>query len=306
MKKREANTYQMYLVVLAFNQKVPVTIKNAIPGYNNLFQKVEENKTLIGTIESKQRSSNKGYALIKNNSKAELVKHAMVLVACLKAFGLSTNNNVLVGEMKPFTKSTLLKKRDISLPALTGLIIKRAKSNLTGLQPYGITQQTIDQLEEIQTKYLEQVSKIRILINQRKELTNEIQTLITQTNQILKQLDILVNTVELRHSDFNKQYFLTRKTINYGSRTLSLRGYVLDEDKNPIFDAKINIPSLRRYARTTQKGYFEFKNLPPGILNLEISRIQYNTTTKAVGIIKGERKDIKITLTKATTIEETA
>ena len=306
MKKRDANTYKMYLVVLAYNQKAPDTIKNAIPEYNTLFQKVEDNKTLIGTKDGKQSKSSKGFAIIKNKSKAELIKHTMILVACLKTFGLFTNNYVLIGEMQPFTKSSLQKKRNNSLPSFTGIIIIKAKSNLANLQPYGITQQTIDHLEALQTTYQKQVSKIRNLISQRKTTTQQTQLLFTQTNNILKQIDNLVNTVELLHPNFHTEYFINRKTINYGNRTLSLRGYILDEDKNPITEAKIEIQSIRRYARSTQKGYFEFKNLPPGILNLTITRTLYNKTTKAVGIVKGERKDIKITLTKVNLLEETA
>lgn len=304
MKKRNANTYKMYTVVLGFNQKVSDTIKNAIPGYNMLFQKLEENKSQIGKNTS--AASTKGYTITKNNSKEELIKHTMILVACLRAVALSNDNKVLLGELKPFTKSSLQKKRDNTLPSFTGIIISKAKSNQANLQPYGITQQTIDQLEALQTTYQKQVSKIRNLISQRKTTTQQTQQLFTQTNNILKQIDNLVNTVELLHPNFHTEYFINRKTINYGNRTLSLRGYILDEDKNPITEAKIEIQSIRRYARSTQKGYFEFKNLPPGILNLTITRTLYNKTTKAVGIVKGERKDIKITLTKANLLEETA
>jgi hypothetical protein len=304
MKKRDANTYKMYLAVLGFNQKISDTIKNAIPGYNMLFQKLEENKSQIG--KNTNTTSTKGYTITKNNSKEELIKHTMILVACLRAVALSNDNTVLLGELKPFTKSSLQKKRDNTLPSFTGIIISKAKSNLANLQPYGITQQTIDLLEALQTTYQKQVSKIRNLISQRKTTTQQTQQLFTQTNNILKQIDNLVNTVELLHPNFHTEYFINRKTINYGNRTLSLRGYILDENKNPITEAKIEIQSIRRYARSTQKGYFEFKNLPPGILNLTITRTLYNKTTKAVGIVKGERKDIKITLTKANLLEETA
>lgn len=296
----------MVLTTLKFNQEAPPAIKNAIPGYNNLFQQVEENNNKISTLSGKHDANTKGYAINKNKSKKLLIQQIMVLVSCLKALASANKNNVLYYEMKPHSKSSLLKMRDVTMPTFTGHIIRRAEENLTQLIPYGITQQIIDDLKTLQENFRKETAIVRNIINNKIQLTREIKTLLKQNNTLLKQIDTLVNTVELRHPEFHMKYFFARKTINYGMRTLSLRGYVFNEDKNPLSHAVVNIPSIRRYARTTKLGYFEFKNLPPGILNLEIKCLLYNTTKKVVGITKGQRKDIKITLHKTNLNEETA
>lgn len=79
MNSRNENTNSMQKALIAFNETVQPAIKATMPGYNDLFDKLTEKNTEIGTLNGAQGSSRTGFQVAKTASKEVLVSKAMTL-----------------------------------------------------------------------------------------------------------------------------------------------------------------------------------------------------------------------------------
>jgi uncharacterized membrane protein len=77
----------------------------------------------------------------------------------------------------------------------------------------------------------------------------------------------------------------------------------LDTNGNPITSVTVKIPTINRETKTTNKGYFEFKNLPKGMQNLIFSRVDFQTTNRHIGIVSGKRLELNLTMEAALNTE---
>jgi hypothetical protein len=224
---------------------------------------------------------------------------------CITAYALSVNDLVLLEQMK-FTKSDLLKQRDTKTADDAQFILTKAIEFLTNLTPFGILQSQVDDLNDLIIAFNTNIPLPRVNINKRKLLTKEIEDLIVSCDAFLIRMDKLVNILQLNDETFYTEYYFSRKIVNNHGRKLSLRGYVYDTLGNPINKVKVTVNGLNKETKTTDRGYYEFKNLPAGMQSLTFTQVDYQTLNTQAGIITGERADLNITMEEIATQQNVA
>jgi hypothetical protein len=167
------------------------------------------------------------------------------------------------------------------------------------LEPFGITTAVLNEANQMLTNFRNELAIPRNKIAARKLVTLQIKEAFRESSKILLNLDTLVNTIAEVQSDFKEEYFINRKIINYHGSKLSVRGFVKTADGVPIQNVTITLLNGKRETKTTSRGYFEFKNLPTGIDTLLFEKVQFNEYRTTIGVIKGERVQLEITLDNA-------
>ena len=295
MNVKNENRLNMFLVLIEYINTLPAALLALMPGFSDFFTEFTTNVNLIRAKSEVQSSSRIGYRIMKTAKKLETVTYAIFMADCITAYALSISDTVLVKQMK-FSKSSLLKKRDTAMVDDVKFILSKAIEHLRDLEPFGIKQLQIDEFTAKIKNFNNNIPLPRININKRKLLTKEINERYTITEEILARMDKLVDIMILSDNVFYTSYYFNRKVVNNRGRKLALRGIVSDTNGNPISGVIINILEINRETKTTNKGYYEFKNLPTALHNLTFSRVDYEKTTAQVGTISGERVQLDVTL----------
>jgi hypothetical protein len=305
MNAKNENRLNMYLVVVDYiNAASPTTIA-AMPDFANIFNRFNNDVQLLRTKSESQTSSRIGYRILKTSGKQDLTVYAIYMADCITAYALSVNDLVLLEQMK-FTKSDLLKQRDTKTADDAQFILTKAIEFLTNLTPFGILQSQVDDLNDLIIAFNTNIPLPRVNINKRKLLTKEIEDLIVSCDAFLIRMDKLVNILQLNDETFYTEYYFSRKIVNNHGRKLSLRGYVYDTLGNPINKVKVTVNGLNKETKTTDRGYYEFKNLPAGMQSLTFTQVDYQTLNTQAGIITGERADLNITMEEIATQQNVA
>jgi len=296
MDVQKENKFSMQRAVTSYNETVPASIKGMLPGYDALMLELTDKNRQIGTLSGAQSSSLKGYQEDKSATKETLITKVMTIVFSAKALALAEKNNVLLAQTEAITKSSLERMRDSKTADTAEEMITIATGIQTDLNSYGITVPVLEQATELVATFRAELALPRNKISGRKVITSQIETLFNDAAAILYNLDTLVNVVAEREPAFHEEYFNNRKIINYHGSKLAVRGFVKDADGNPIQKVSITTLNGKKVAKTSARGYFEFKTLPLGIDTLIFEKVQFNEFRTTVGIVKGERIDLNITL----------
>lgn len=299
MNYQNENRFSMQRAVVSFDETVSPSIKALMPRYSVLMEDLANKNALIGTLSGSNNSSLKGYQENKSNKKEVLITTVMTITFATRAYAITEENNVLLAKTKAITKSKLQKMRDSKTADTAEEIISIATGIQTDLNSYGITTTLLSEANNLLINFRAELAIPRNKIAARKLVTQQIKKLFKEASQILYHLDALVNTIGESEPDFKDEYFINRKIINYHGSKLSVRGFVKTADGVPIQNVTITLLNGKRETKTTSRGYFEFKNLPTGIDTLLFEKVQFNEYRTTIGVIKGERVQLEITLDNA-------
>jgi len=295
MNKVEENNLSMYYVVIDTINNTPQQIMALMPGSVEI---ADNFKAIVQKIHQKNESLTANRLvprIIKTFEKETSITLALNLAAAIKAYALSIDDVQLTKDMK-FTKSSLYYIRDTESVDKIQFILSKGNELLAQLAPFGVTDNTIVELKDALEKYKEFIPAPRKVTINRKQINDEIKVLFKNAKNTLLRLDALVDILKLSHNEFYKDYFDSRKVINNHGRKLSLRGYIYDTNNNPIQGVLVKINDLKRATKSTEKGYYEFKNLPVGIQNVTFSRVDFKNQTQSVGIVAGQRVQLNVVL----------
>lgn len=299
MNYQNENKFSMQRAVVSFNETVAENIQALMPGYTTLMENLANKNELIGTLSASQTASLKGYQVNKSDTKDLLITKVMTIVFATKAFAIADENNVLLAQTEAISKSKLKRLRDSKTADTAEEMVTIASNIQPDLEPFGITTAVLNEANQMLTNFRNELAIPRNKIAARKLVTLQIKEAFRESSKILLNLDTLVNTIAEVQSDFKEEYFINRKIINYHGSKLSVRGFVKTADGVPIQNVTITLLNGKRETKTTSRGYFEFKNLPTGIDTLLFEKVQFNEYRTTIGVIKGERVQLEITLDNA-------
>lgn len=295
MDAKKENRLNMFRVLIQFFLNLTAGIIDSMPGFGNLLTTFTENVNKIDVKAEIQAANRAIFQLLKTAGKEEAVALAINMANCVRALAASLNNEALELDMK-FTKTKLLRKRDNATVHDVQFILNKAIENTAALAPFGITQTEIDQLTTVLENFIANIPLPRLSQTENAMITLEIDQLFKENDKILEEMDKLVNIKIITNNFFYKNYYKNRKVINYHGRKLALRGIVTNTAGIPIQNVIVRIPSLQLETKSTEKGYYEFKNLPKGIQNLSFAKVDFVTQNRHVGIVTGERVQLNIIL----------
>lgn len=225
-----------------------------------------------------QDNDNTGITLEKNNTITSIISTALTIIDQLIPYSVVINDLELRNQIN-FTKSELTRAADNLLLERATKVHDTASLLATELAPYGITPQTITDLQLLLTQFQTQITQPQITKGQRAVATLNIKTTFNIANQLLKnQLDQLMTSFRHTNPNLYNSYRNVRKIINTGQHETSIKGKILDAALQvPVSNAQIKLLELNITKKTTQTGGYTFKSILPGNYTLAILHPQYTT-----------------------------
>jgi hypothetical protein len=304
MNKLQENRLNMFLAVKAY-LLTKLTVLASLPNFTAFFTGFQELLAAILSLIEKQSFDKKGLTYLKRELKLNLTTITGDNTRKLYAYALYINDHVLIAETN-ISQSKLKAKSDTTLKEFAEGIYNRAELHQTDLTAYGITTATqlvfrtaIDDFEAAMTKP-------RLSDAESKEITRQRDDDYVAADKLLDQLDALLEII--RYSDPNtyKAYKLARKTIGYGTRTIAVRGKVIDAVtkigiRGVIViilngDGTSLVPAIVK--KSAAKGGFNVKSLAEGIYKFKLTKVGYVEQLINVTVNSDELCNIKVEMIK--------
>lgn len=171
--------------------------------FNNFKAKIAE----ISHISQQQEAMWADITANKCNARQTLCQKTAEVAGLIFAFASATSNDTLKQEVN-YSYTTLFKTKDDQLAPRCQDIYDKGLANLAKLGDYGITAQTLSNLQTAIDNYLECAPKTRFIADERKAFRTKLVTLFDEADAILReQMDKLVVTFRGDYSGFVKEYW---------------------------------------------------------------------------------------------------
>jgi hypothetical protein len=217
MQKQLANKLSMYQALqsmLTGNkpkwEAVPA-IGNAIQAFDALLKEIDNCSSITG-------DRKKGETVYKKEQRMRVIERALEIASVLYAIVLQTNEPTTSAKLD-YTKTKLVKMRDLQLVVACEGIIALTKGHLALLTTADITATDIETLSADIKTFAELLPRQRLLVTERKTANEKLKDLFAQTDALLKnQLDRLMIRYKQTQPEFYFNYKTSRHVINYGVR----------------------------------------------------------------------------------------
>jgi hypothetical protein len=304
MNKLQENRLNMFLAVKAF-LLTKLTVLGTLPNFTAIFTALQELLAAIQILAEKQSFDKKGLTDAKRDLKLNLTTITGDNTRKLYAYALYINDHVLIAETD-ISQSKLKLKSDAKLTEFAEGIYNRAALHLADVTAYGITTATQLVLRTAIDDFAEAKSKPRLSEAESKEITRQLDDDYVDADKLLAQLDSLVEIIRITDPNTYKAYKLARKTIGYGTRTIAVRGKVVDAaTKVGIKGVSVTfldaegaslVPAIVK--KTAAKGGFNVKTLAEGIYKLKLTKVGYVDQLITVTVNSDELCNIKAEMNK--------
>jgi Carboxypeptidase regulatory-like domain len=215
----------------------------------------------------------KGITTDKNVARLDLGAKASEVGGMIFAFASVTANNTLKQEVN-FSVSKLSNGSEETFISRCRNIHAKGSENLAALADYGVTNQTLSDLQTMIDDYIARSPKSRTAKSNRMTMTSNLTTLFKQADTILKeQIDKLILVFRAEHPDFVKTYEATRIIIDPASTTTQLKGKVTGQANGlPIKGATVNVVEANLTVLTDAKGEYLIKPIVVGKYTVKFSK----------------------------------
>lgn len=216
MKKSTRNKLNMYGSVLSvLNDHQPTW--QAVSAFANAKTAFETKLNQLRVRVTEQLGATTGIALEKKLVTADLRKRILVVQNALFLLGRASGD-VVLRERNSQTKTELERLALSELAARCAELKQDLDSYAAQLAPYGITQQSIDELIPLLQGIDELNNSTRKAIIKRKGITQAIKDLEHELDELLRvELDRLILLFKQTHPAFYQAYESARITIDYGT-----------------------------------------------------------------------------------------
>jgi len=304
MNKLQENRLNMFLAVKAY-LLTKLTVLEPLPNFTAFFTAFQELLAAIHALLEKQSFDKKGLTDAKRDLKLNLTTITGDNARKLYAYALYINDHVLIAETH-ISQSQLKLKADTLLKEFAEGIYNRATLHLADVTPYGITTATQLVFRTAIDDFTAAKTMPRLSKTESKEITRQLTDDYVGADKLLAQLDALIEIIRITDPNTYKAYKLARKTIDYGTRTITLRGKVVDAvTKVGIKGVSVTfldgegvslVPAVVK--KTAAKGGFNVKSLAEGIYKFKLTKVGYVEQLINVTVNSDELCNIKVELIK--------
>jgi len=295
MTTRQANRRSMFLVVEQFLKDVSPTIIEQMPQFATTFSAFQAELELVSKASEQQIYNRTGLRMDKERDRLLMAEACLNVSARMRAFAKATGDAVLFEEVSG-TRSFMVVKSEFVVLDYCSMVHGKAVALLSELGDYGVTQGMLDLLASRIEAYHLKIPMPRHSILERKQSTRKLAVSMQRCRELLQAMDIYVRMLEFSEPTFYMRYFFSRKQVPTGSRKLSLRGVVRDEQGVVLSGVRVFIPVLKRETVTTERGNYRFKHLPPGIYLVVFEREGFLKLSVQVAITANQRMDLSVVL----------
>ncbi|MCG3165119.1 MAG: hypothetical protein POELPBGB_00880 [Bacteroidia bacterium] len=217
MTTRQNNKQNMYLVVNAFLSE-SASVWNSVPG---IVSAVDRLHTLLDEISRQVRiqiTPTTGIAKQKKNVKIQLIETLVAVAGAIQSIADDNNDHELFQNMH-YTPGILRIKSTIKTASIANIVYKKALTLTPELLDKGITASTLTHFHSLIQQFDNLGQAPRAAKAERKSATQNVKTLIHQTDSFLKNnLDNLMLQFAVSNKEFYSKYRNNRNIIDLGTR----------------------------------------------------------------------------------------
>lgn len=271
MNARQGAKFNMYRAV-EYSCEQNAAVIAAAPAFETAFLEFKAKIVEISQTTQQKSKSLTGVRRDKIKLKQTVCNKADEIARLLYVYAVNSKNYQLKAEMD-VSAYKLMRLNEIVLGSRCQHVYNRAAQNLANLSDYGITSQSLNELQTAIENYENSVSKPRLAISIRKTLVSNLRQLFKEADEILRErMDKLIVVFKAQNPDFVRTYKFSRTIVDEPTTTTQLKGIVVNKsDQTPIKNAAITIAELAKTVSTDEKGIYKFKPLPHGAYTVRVS-----------------------------------
>jgi len=296
MKTTLENKYKMYLAIKEFFATW-LTVLNLLPHFIEFHTAFLNDLQEIQNLSEQQlfNSKGNGIGLKRKKLKLALIEHAGGIADKLYAYALFIKDQILQNEVH-YTPGVMKQSSDATVLKWSKGIYERAELHLSEAASYGINDALLADLMKSIGEFEISMPTQRISTTNQKLNTVQLTDTFTRVDQSLVHIDALVKILASTEPILFTTYELRRKILNYGVRTIAIRGIITDSiTKIGIKGVTIDFlnadgTSLQPgiVKKSAAKGGFNIKSFAEGIYMIKMTKVGYNDLITTKTIINGE------------------
>lgn len=283
-----------------------------VPTWINNVTSLKSNNNDVETLMIKKTSLLNGLTTSKN------LKRQAVFDAIIdnsnKVFAFAKfNNNMPLMETVEIKNYTLKRYSDEELRAFGLVILDKAKSNLAELSSYGITADSLMELENMLNDFRQAIVAPQMANNLAKDLLRQIYEKIDNSEEIVNNLNVAVEIVRFSNPPFYNTFKNMHKLPSPNTRTMSVKGFVVDAQTNEplknvsiIFNlvssiknpTKSVVGKLQVEKKSAEKGRFTIQSLASGTYSVTFRKEGYAELVLTACVCDGELTTIEAKMIK--------
>jgi hypothetical protein len=306
MSKTNDNKLNMFLAVKEFFVTW-IAMLNLLPHFTEFHSSFLEELQIIQSLLEQQLFDKKRNGIIAQRDELKLTLITITAQAAdkLYACALFIKDQVLQNELQ-YSLSKMKQSSDTTVLKWSKGIYDRVNNHLTEAASYGLTEATQIEFKSMIDAFEVLIPSQRVSATQKKLVTKQLVEHFDNADEALLQIDALVKILSSTEPNVYSMYDQRRKILNYGTRTLALRGQIndsitklglkgvtiefLNEDGKPLQ------PSLIK--KSASKGGFNIKTLAEGIYQVKMKKVGYNDLIITITVARGELCKISAEMTK--------
>jgi hypothetical protein len=247
----------------------------------------------------------------KDLARAKAMEIFLDLSSKLMSLAWVKNNMNLYQEVK-YTKTDMVRASDPMFIRICGNLIKSAKNNLAQLAQYNVNVQTLIDDEAVLLDFEDQR---KVFIDTRREyflVNRQLADQVKTTNNNLKSIDTIINSLRLSHPELAGEYWRARKVPRTVYSKVDMKGKVFDAATGQWLNGAIvtvtqvagasNLAAGQYAVRIVKvksvKGGFELKSLSTGTYTLKVKFYGYAELEVTVYINDGILTNVDLPLTR--------
>jgi len=185
-----------------------------LPAFVSVFNTFTEKLVQLETLGYNQAFIALGVGKVKSKKRKEASELVIPISNALKAYAQSVGNESLKQKMN-FPPSNLLYKSDFRVNQLISFVIEKAELHLAELGDFGVSQQMLDELNNVHDELRIIFNAPRKAIIDRKLITTQIKGLVGDLDTMLRrQLDLLAGVLKPSELEFFTSYKNARVIID--------------------------------------------------------------------------------------------
>ncbi|MBL7733743.1 MAG: carboxypeptidase regulatory-like domain-containing protein [Chitinophagaceae bacterium] len=259
MNAYQHSKFRMYHAVYNFLIEHKA-VWSGINGYTTIVKDFSQLIDNISSLTGKKIRSIAGVTLSTANLKKELCHSALVVSGTLVAIADQEKKFEMLKSMD-FTRSQLEDLPAEMLPGICRLIHTTATANKEPLTAFNITDDTLQEFEQLITQYEHLCTAPRMAINVRKTLGETLKELFAETDQLLKKrLDKVSVFFKKENSAYYNEYKNNRIIVNQGSRSTKVSGKITNSTTGePLKNVSVTAEGTGLLAHSDADGNYTLK-----------------------------------------------
>lgn len=282
------------------------------PRYPEFHSALKNGIVQIRTYNEQQIIDKSGIITGKGQLRRALIMLTVDVLRKIQTYAKMENNQLLLSETK-LTDSALKGSTGSELESFSLSIYDKVQMYLMDLEPYELTVGTQATLLKAIDDFRVAILKPRIGTIDTKQCTRQMAKAFAETDEVLRNIDVLMKMVRISQPDFYKGYRWARRIINSRSELLLVKGLVTDAETgdglkgvsvqfvlvgNELMDAKASTTTPVLEKKTVDKGGFKIKRLPEGTYSVTVRKAGYVDHVATVVVASGELAVLNVELAK--------